>query len=91
MYILQNFIQGTIKQVESLRSTVAKNALLGFKDLFETLKKSLDSELDHILSATMKKATDTNIFLSKAAEDVLIAIAENSSESKVVSAIQSLT
>ena len=90
-YILQNFVQGLIRQVESLRSTVSKNALLAFKDLSNTLKKNLDSELDHILSATMKKATDTNIFLSKAAEDVLVTISQNSNESKIINAISSLS
>jgi hypothetical protein len=73
-YILQNFIQGLIKQVESLRSTVSKNALLGVKDLIESLKKNLDNEIDYLLPAVMKKATDTNVFLSKAADDVLTAI-----------------
>ena len=48
-YILQNFIQGIIKQVESLRSTVSKNALLGVKDLFDNLKKTLDPDLDFLI------------------------------------------
>ena len=32
----------------------------------------------------MKKACDTNIFLSKAAEDALTAISKNSTESKLI-------
>ena len=90
-YILQNFIQGIIKQVESLRSTVSKNALIGIKDLFDNLKKQLDSDLDFIIPAWMKKASDTNIFLSKAAEEALISICRNSSETKVINSITSLS
>ena len=90
-YIFQNFIQGIIKQVESLRSTVSKNALLGIKDLFDNLKRQLDSDLDYIIPACMKKASDTNIFLSKAAEEALISIWKNSNEVKIVNAITSLS
>ena len=90
-YILQSFIQGMIKQVESLRSTVSKNALLGITDLFNNLKKTLDNELDFVIPSWMKKACDTNIFLSKAAEDALIAIWKNSTETKVMSSLGSVS
>lgn len=63
--------------MESLRSTVSKNALLGVKDLIEALKKTMDNEIDYLLPAVMKKATDTNVFLSRAADEVLIAICKN--------------
>ena len=39
----------------------------------------------------MKKACDTNIFLSKAAEDALTAISKNSTESKVISSLGSIS
>ena len=72
VFLMQNFIQNLIKQVESLRSTVSKNALLGFKDILASLKKRMDNDLDYLLPAVMKKATDTNTFLSKAATDLLV-------------------
>lgn len=71
-YLMQNFLQGMVKQVENLRSTVSKNALISFKDIIEILKKRMDNELDFLIPAAMKKATDTNVFLSKAATEVLI-------------------
>lgn len=89
-FLLQTFIQSLTKQVESLRSTVSKNALLGFKDMIESLKKRMDNDLDSLFSATMKKATDTNIFLSKAATDVLISMCNNCNEVKVMNALSSL-
>jgi hypothetical protein len=85
------FIQGLTKQLESLRSAVSKNALLGFKDILESLKNKMDNELDYLLPAVMKKATGTNVFLSKAAESVLVAISKNWSEIKIISAFNSLT
>jgi len=85
------FIQGLLKQLQSLRSTVSKNALLGFKDMIETLKGKFDNELDYILPNVMKKATDTNVFLSRTAESVLLSIANNWSEIKVINALGSVS
>mmetsp|Transcript_32757 Transcript_32757/g.29041 ORF Transcript_32757/g.29041 Transcript_32757/m.29041 type:complete len:102 (+) Transcript_32757:311-616(+) len=86
---MQNFIQNLTKQVESLRSTVSKNALLGFKDILRSLKKKMDSELDYLIPAAMKKATDTNTFLSKTATEVLISACENCTESKIINVLSS--
>lgn len=72
-FLMQTFVQSLIKQVDSLRSTVAKNALLGFKDLISNLKVRMDGELDHVLMPVVRRAADTNVFLSKAATDVLVA------------------
>lgn len=51
----------------------------------------MDNELDYLLPAVMKKATGTNVFLSKAAESVLIAISKNWSEIKIITAFNSLS
>ncbi|CAI2372608.1 unnamed protein product [Moneuplotes crassus] len=90
-YILQCFMQGMVKQVESLRSSIAKNALIAFKDVIEVLKKRLDNDLDYIMPAVMKKAAEKNTFLAKVATDLLISAAKSCSEHKVMSALGSLT
>ncbi|CAI2371983.1 unnamed protein product [Moneuplotes crassus] len=91
VYLLQGFIQGMVKQIESLRSSVSKNALIGFKDIAEVLKKRIDNDLDYLIPATMKKAVDKNVFLSKVATDLLISVTKSCSENKVMNVLGSLT
>jgi len=50
--------------VENLRSSVAKNALLCLNELIIVLGKQVDSEIDMIFDKVIKKAADTNVFIS---------------------------
>ena len=61
-----------LKLVESLRSGLAKNALIVIGDLFNGLKKGLDSEVDSVLRILLKKSVDSNEFISKQSEVILI-------------------
>ena len=49
-----------IKLTECLRSQVSRNALHTFVDIFENLKRQMDSSLDTMIPALLKKAGDTN-------------------------------
>ena len=55
----------TAKLVESLRSSLSKNAVITLGEAVEVLKKTLDPELDNILSRLMRKTLDTNSFISE--------------------------
>ena len=55
-----------------MRSSLAKNALLTFKDMFKYLKRCLDPDIDIIILALIKKGIDTNAFLSNQANEGLV-------------------
>lgn len=50
--------------VESLRSSVSKNALLALNDLIKLFQKQIDTDLDLVFDKVIKKAADTNVFIS---------------------------
>ena len=52
------------KLVKSLRSSVAKNALLTLNELFQYLNRQMEPYLDTLMLVLLKRATDTNIFIS---------------------------
>ena len=79
-----------VSLADSLRSFLSKNALLAFSDIFRNLRKLVDHELDIVVPVLMKKATDTNIFLSEEAETALANMCAHCSESKVVAALAAL-
>ena len=59
-------IKGIVKQTENLRSQVAKNACMTLQVIFRELPtRDLDQNLDLVLAALLKKATDTNHFISE--------------------------
>jgi hypothetical protein len=58
--------------------------------LFQELPtKDLDPSIDLVLGALIKKATDTNQFVSEQAEKALIMVCHACNESKVFNALQS--
>lgn len=52
-----------LKLVESLRSSLAKNAMITLAEMCEALKKSMDPFLESIFVKLFKKAQDTNTFI----------------------------
>lgn len=53
---LHEFIRAAVPAVEQLRSATVKNALLMFQELFQSLGKAADKELDDIVPILLKKA-----------------------------------
>jgi hypothetical protein len=76
-----------LKMVNSLRSSLSKNALIFMREMAVVMPKCVDTELFTILPGIMRKCIDTNIFLAEEADQTLIKIASNCMESKVVSAL----
>jgi hypothetical protein len=58
-------------EVDSLRSSIAKNALMCASDLFECLGKTMDTEINILAPSLLKRAADTSTFLQKDAEKAL--------------------
>lgn len=50
--------------IESLRSSVSKNALICLNEYILVLGKQVDPEMEVILEKLMKKSMDTNVFIS---------------------------
>ena len=79
-----------MKQTDNLRSQVSKNACMALQVLFQELPtKDLDPNIDLVLGALIKKATDTNQFVSEQAEKALIMVCHACNESKVFNSLQS--
>lgn len=65
--------------------------MLTTTELVEKLKKTLDSEADHLFSRLMKKGLDANAFISEEVKKGLIAISSNCSENKTIPLLLSMT
>lgn len=51
--------------MESLRSQLAKNAIMTLNVLFNELQKDMDPFLDQSLQMMLKKAGETNAFIAE--------------------------
>lgn len=69
-----------INIADSLRSSLAKNALITIGDMFTNLKRCMEPSMDRIIKILLKKGADTNAFISDEAEKCLIAMALNCSD-----------
>lgn len=84
-------IKSVVKQVESLRSQIAKNACMTLQVIYSELStKDLDVNLDLVLQVLLKKATDTNHFVSEQAEKALTMVCHACTETKVLNCLQSM-
>lgn len=78
-----------VKQTESLRSTLSKNACMTLQVIYSELPtKDLDSNMELVMQALLKKSTDTNHFVSEQAEKALRMVCHACSETKVLNCIQ---
>jgi len=73
--------------VESLRSALAKNALRCISELFATFGPRLDHEIDLSLPAILRRAADTNSFISDEAEAALREVCRSATEAKLVAPV----
>lgn len=72
---------------DSLRSAVARHALMGVVDIWAAAGRLLDSELDAALALLLRRASDTNAFLSDAALGALDAVVAHAGEARLLSAL----
>ena len=73
-----------MRLVESLRSSLSKNAVITLHDLSNKVKKNLDTELDSIFSKLLKKTLDANSFISEEVRRALVSVCSNCNETRVV-------
>lgn len=77
--------------IDSLRSSVSKNALIALNDMFEQIPRLIEPELDMVLGYLLKKSTDTNIFIASEAEHASATMCLHCNEAKVMSSLISLS
>merc|ERR1719460_1889582 len=87
---LRQAVSSVVLLVDSLRSSVVKGALICLHELFRAYRKQMDCELDRCAAVCLKKAIDTNGFLSDEADRTLMVMCQSSSESKGLSVMLNL-
>lgn len=82
--------QSVVKMVESLRSTVSKQAMITLYEMLETLPKQLiEPNLESIFQVLIKRSIDTNLFVSEEADKTLVAMCRAVSEGKIIASLLS--
>ena len=76
-----------LKLVESLRSSLAKNAMITLAEMCEALKKSMDPFLENIFVKLFKKAQDTNTFIIEEVNKCIRSLCSYCSMSKICSIV----
>ena len=84
-------IKNVVKQTDNLRSQVAKNACMTVQVVFSELPtRDLDPNIETVMQPLLKKATDTNHFVSEQAEKALVMVCHACTETKVFNCIQNI-
>jgi len=72
---------------DSLRSALAKNGLRCISELFVTFRGKMDAEIEVCLSVSLRRAVDTNGFISEEAEIALCDMCQSATEAKLLAPI----
>ncbi|XP_078398808.1 TOG array regulator of axonemal microtubules protein 2-like isoform X2 [Cetorhinus maximus] len=75
------------KEVNNLRSKVARSAMLSLSELFSQLKRNMDQEVDEVTRILLHKTGDSNEFIREEAVKALAVMAENVSPSRALTAL----
>jgi hypothetical protein len=86
MTSLATLVKHVAKHIDNLRSSVAKNAMMAIATLCiqPALGKRMEVELDQVFALVLKRAADTNLFLSTSAGETLDAVVLGCAANKVV-------
>ncbi|KAJ7345351.1 hypothetical protein JRQ81_001301 [Phrynocephalus forsythii] len=76
-----------VQEVKNLRSVVSRAAVLCLGDMFASLKKSMDQELDSTVKALLHKAGESNTFIREDVDRALKAMGSNVTPARALSAL----
>ena len=76
-----------IGYADSLRSALAKNAVVCFRELFIHFGHKMEADLDLIVPVLIKKAGESNGFICEEANKALSSMVNNVSEARAISAL----
>jgi hypothetical protein len=82
-----SLLEDLLPIADSLRSSLAKNALITLEEMFAIKGKQMESQLEKIGPLLLKKSGDTNVFISAQGQNTLKAMVNHSSESKVLNSV----
>lgn len=72
---------------ESLRSSLSKNALIVVGEMCECVPRSLEGDLEQLLSLLLRKSVDTNMFISEVASKALEQMCQHLSDGRLVTCL----
>ncbi|XP_069092306.1 TOG array regulator of axonemal microtubules protein 2 isoform X2 [Pleurodeles waltl] len=75
------------KEVSNLRSKVSRHAIRTLGELFKTLKRNMDQEVEEVARVLLHKIGDSNEFIREEADRSLMIMVENVSPSKALAAL----
>ena len=78
-----------LRQVDNLRSAVAKNAILTINDLFLGLNTVMDGEVLTIVSSVVKRCGDSSNFLGEVAENAILQMIDSVNSLRALHALLS--
>ncbi|CAE7943504.1 Togaram1, partial [Symbiodinium sp. KB8] len=84
---LREALEGLLPLVDSLRSSVSKNAVLTVADLFSGLGKACDAHLPSITAVLLRLGGTSNAFIGESAAMALKSMLDNCSDSRVLAAL----
>lgn len=85
--VLRALASAVLKQVDNLRSQVAKNAIVTLGDMFLGLRTKMDPEVPTVVPVLVKKCGDQSTsFLSESAESTLCHLIDHSSPARSLNA-----
>lgn len=87
--IIHSLVLDMIGMAENLRSSVAKNSLICINEFVQLMGRQIDSESDILLERLLKRAADTNAFISSEVQKCLNVVANNASPTKVLDKLSS--
>ena len=64
---LHSLVKQLTKLADSLRSSLSKIALITIRDMFQFLKRCMETYLDPLIKILLKKGSDTSGFISEEA------------------------
>jgi hypothetical protein len=76
-----------LRLADSLRSSLAKNAMIVLGEACEQLNRLLDPDLDLIAGIFLKKCAETNAFLAEESSNSLVTLCTHCTEARVLTAI----
>ncbi len=86
---LHSIVVGVLRQVDNLRSAVAKNAILTINDLFLGLNTVMDGEVLTIVSSVVKRCGDSSNFLGEVAENAILQMIDSVNSLRALHALLS--
>lgn len=73
-----------LTQVDSLRSNLAKNAIITLREMCKQLSPLLQNDLEIIVLKLLKRAADTNLFIAEESRKALDEVCQTFDEGKIV-------